>query len=364
MFRDWYSGKTVLVTGHTGFKGAWLSLWLNELGAKVQGISLPPVNSPNLFSIIGIDSFTEESYLDIRHKEEVSRAILRIKPDFIFHLAAQSLVRESYANPLATLDTNVLGTANLIESVREARFDCPILVVTSDKCYENREWCYGYRETDPLGGHDVYSASKAMTELVVQAWRRSFFDHKLGPIVTARAGNVIGGGDYASDRIVPDAIRSLNQEQPIRVRNPIAIRPWQHVLECLSGYLWLGALMAQDNIEKRISTEYNFGPYSSAQKSVKTLVKEILKHWDGQWTNDTKVGELHEAGLLTLNIDRASTELGWTPIWEFSDAVKHTMAWYIQYYQHVDMRALTLNQILTYVDSARKSGAVWSNDGN
>src|SRR2546422_11663988 len=237
MYRSFYKDKRVLVTGHTGFKGAWLSLWLKKLGSEVWGVSLPPPTNPNLHEIIKTQAFAGEVECDIRNLDRLSGVIAETRPQLVFHLAAQPIVRRSYAEPLETLQTNAIGTANLLESVRRAESNCILIVITSDKCYENREWEFAYRENDPLGGHDVYSMSKAATELVAQAWNRSFFipNPKLGPVATVRAGNVIGGGDYAQDRIVPDCVRALTDKRSILVRNPSAIRPWQHVLACLSG---------------------------------------------------------------------------------------------------------------------------------
>ena len=243
MFNHFYPGKKILVTGHTGFKGGWLSLWLNELGAEVHGLSLCPPEAPCFHELISSDRFESETTCDIRDFQCVNDAIGKIQPDVVFHLAAQALVRRSYLDPLETFSSNATGTANLLEAIRANRRECTTVVVTSDKCYENREHEDPYDETDRLGGHDVYSMSKAATELVVQSWNRSFFakDPEFGPLVTARAGNVIGGGDYSGDRIVPDSIRALAKAEPVLVRNPEAVRPWQHVLECLSGYLWLAA---------------------------------------------------------------------------------------------------------------------------
>src|SRR2546422_232039 len=307
MFDSFYQGKRVLVTGHTGFKGGWLSLWLKKLGALVSGVSLPPTTDPNLREIIKGETFAEEFECDIRNLEALAAAVKRIQPQVIFHLAAQAIVRRSYAEPLETLQTNALGTANLLESVRRAESNCILIVITSDKCYENREWEFAYRENDPLGGHDVYSMSKAATELVAQAWNKSFFvpNPKLGPVATVRAGNVIGGGDYAQDRIVPDCVRALTEKRSILVRNPSAIRPWQHVLECLSGYLWLAARLGQESKNSRLAGAFNFGPEPSARQPVRRLVEEILQDWPGQWVDGSDPKAPHEATLLSLSIEKA-----------------------------------------------------------
>src|SRR5216684_4522702 len=270
MFNEFYKGKRVLVTGHTGFKGGWAALWLNQLGASVSGLSLPAPTNPSLHEILGKATFSREIQADIRESDALSSAVASLKPEVIFHLAAQPIVRRSYAEPLETFQTNALGTAHLLEAVRRAELPCLVLVITSDKCYENREWEFAYRENDPLGGHDIYSMSKAATELVAHAWNKSFFipNPKLGPVATVRAGNVIGGGDYASDRIVPDCVRALTEKKSILVRNPSAVRPWQHVLECLSGYLWLAARLNKEPKTSRLASPFNFGPEPSARQPV------------------------------------------------------------------------------------------------
>jgi len=364
MFAGAYQNRRVLVTGHTGFKGAWLSLWLKKLGAHVSGLALPAPTSPNLHSVIQAGTFQQEIMLDIRDARALAAAVAEVQPEFIFHLAAQPLVRQSYAEPLATLETNVNGTAHLLEAVRLAGLPCVTVCVTSDKCYENREWEFAYRENDPMGGHDIYSMSKGATELVVAAWNRSFFqpDAQLGPIVTVRAGNVIGGGDYATDRIVPDCIRALAENKPILVRNPVAVRPWQHVLECLSGYLWLGARLSKEGKPSRLASPFNFGPEPSARQSVRRLVEEVLRHWPGQWTDGAKPGSLHEATLLSLSIEKAGAWLKWYPTWTFEETVQHTIAWYHECHarKNPDMLKFTGMQIDDYVDSARAKNLPWA----
>lgn len=364
MFSSFYSGKRVLVTGHTGFKGAWLSLWLKDLGARVYGLSLQPPTNPNLHEIIRTHAFAEEIECDIRNGKAVADHVRRLKPDVVLHLAAQPIVRRSYAEPLETLETNVTGTANLLEAIRKAEIKAVTLVVTSDKCYENREWEFSYRENDPLGGHDVYSMSKACTELVVQSWKRSFFqpDGKFGPVVTARAGNVIGGGDYAQDRIVPDSIRALQEKKPILVRNPFAVRPWQHVLECLSGYLLLAGRLGESGKNSPVCSPFNFGPDSASRQTVRRLVEELLKSWPGEWVDGSDPNSPHEAKLLSLTIDKAAAMLDWRPCWNFEEAIRQTTRWY--YERHMsrnnDMLAFTLSQIHDYTRAAREQALNWA----
>lgn len=364
MFGNFYKGKRVMVTGHTGFKGGWLSLWLRDLGAEVHGLSLPAPTHPNLYEVLDPETFASQTTCDVRELNALTGALRSIRPEVIFHLAAQSIVRVSYAEPLATLQTNALGTAHLLEAIREAELNCVTLIVTSDKCYENREWEFAYRENDALGGHDVYSMSKAAAELVVAAWYRSFFlpNPAHGPVTTARAGNVIGGGDYAPDRIVPDCVRALLAGKPIVVRNPHAVRPWQHVLECLSGYLWLAARLATEGKNSPLATPFNFGPGPSARRSVRALVMEVLRHWPGEWIESPDPNAVHEAGLLTLSIEKAVALLDWSPCWSFEEAVQHTVTWYHQ--RHVvrnsDMTAFSVEQIRKYAAVARERKQPWA----
>ena len=364
MFNGFYQGKRVLVTGHTGFKGGWVSLWLKQLGAAVWGVSLPPPTHPNLHEIIKSHAFAGEIECDIRRLDALAAAVKKIQPEVIFHMAAQPLVRRSYIEPLETFETNAVGTANLLESVRRAELNCIVIVITSDKCYENREWDFAYRENDPLGGHDIYSMSKAATELVAQAWNRSFFipNAKLGPVATVRAGNVIGGGDYAQDRIVPDCVRALIEKKPILVRNPSAIRPWQHVLECLSGYLWLAARLSQEPKTSRLAGAFNFGPEPSARQPVRQLVEEILAVWPGEWVDGSNPNSPHEATLLSLAIEKAGALLGWYPTWEFTEAIQRTVAWYYERHaiQNRNMLQYSVGQIAEYFKAAQKKDLPWA----
>jgi len=366
MFGDAYKNRSVLVTGHTGFKGAWLSEWLLRLGARVTGYSLPPPTSPSLCDSLGLTGRVDHVVGDVRDAAALEQLVRTQKPAFVFHLAAQPLVRRSYREPAETFAINVQGTVNLLEAVRRSGHRCNVVVVTTDKCYENRETDCSYREEDPLGGYDPYSASKAAAELVVGAYRRSFF----GPassvrLASARAGNVIGGGDWAEDRFVPDCIRAFQSGQTVSVRNPHATRPWQHVLEPLSGYLWLAACLdepARLSTGKRSFAEaFNFGPGLNANRSVAELLNEILTHWPGQWSDASDPRAPHEAARLNLAIDKACHQLLWRPLWSFATGVRQTVDWYRQV-QADPSRALTLShdQLETYMQDARQAGLAWS----
>ena len=363
-FDNFYAGKCALVTGHTGFKGGWLSLWLNKLGAKVSGISLEPPTHPNFYEIIRRGVFASEQECDVRDLEALKAAMKRVRPDIIFHMAAQPLVRRSYANPVETFETNALGTAHLLEAVRANELPCPVVVITTDKCYENQGRENGYHETDPLGGHDVYSMSKAAAELVVQAWRKSFFltNGKLGNIASARAGNVIGGGDYAEDRIVPDCVRALQAGRPIPVRNPSATRPWQHVLDCLSGYLWLGACLAVAEKQTPLAGAFNFGPGANSNLPVRGLVDEILKIWHGSWEQTGQTDAPHEAEKLNLDISKAAELLQWFPIWSFAETIQSTVVWYHERHakKNTDMLNFSLAQIDTFTAAAAAKRIRWT----
>ena len=322
-----YRGKKVFVTGHTGFKGSWLCEWLLMLGANVRGFSLPP-EEPSLFSQLHLASRLTHEIGDIRNPGALAAAIRDFQPDYVFHLAAQALVRASYDKPVETFETNAIGTLHLLEALRPLQNSSAAVFVTTDKCYENREWLHGYREEDKLGGKDPYSASKAMAELVIASCRASFFTSPgAARIASARAGNVIGGGDWALDRIVPDAMRALEKGQPIPVRNRHATRPWQHVLEPLGGYLLL-AMRLKDNPEAHLRSPFNFGPWTNSNRPVGELVEEILKHWPGTWLDQSDPVAPHEAHLLHLSIDKAYHVLGWHPVWDFETTIAKTVEWY------------------------------------
>jgi CDP-glucose 4,6-dehydratase len=365
MFNHFYQHKRVFLTGHTGFKGGWASLWLSELGARVYGFSLPPPTYPNLHQLISPAVFESQVEGDIRNYASLLKAVGDAQPNLVLHMAAQPIVRRSYTDPIETLHTNVLGTAHLLEAVKTVGLGCPVIVVTSDKCYENREWEFAYRETDRLGGHDVYSMSKAATELVAQSWRRSFYEPnpKLGLLATVRAGNVIGGGDYAADRIVPDSVRALIEGKSILVRNPTAVRPWQHVLECIGGYLWLGARLGAEGKNSPLAAAFNFGPGPASRQPVRRLVEEILKVWPGKWVDGSNPASPHEATLLSLTIDKAAAMLEWRPAWDFQQAVHETVAWYHERHarNNPDMLAFTRRQIERYTEAARSQSIPWAN---
>jgi len=365
-FADSYRGKRVIVTGHTGFKGSWLCEWLLALGAEVTGFALAPTASPALFEQLGLKSRLRHVLGDVKDIAAVRRLVDQTKPDFLFHLAAQPLVRLSYDQPVETYATNVMGTVNVLEAIRLADRPCVVVSITTDKCYENKEWVHSYREEDPMGGYDPYSSSKGAAELVIAAYRRAYFsmpDSKV-KLASARAGNVIGGGDWALDRIVPDCIRSLLRGESIPVRNKVATRPWQHVLEPLSGYLWLGACLASPRLSTfgaQLASPFNFGPALSSNRTVADLVHEILKHWPGLWDDKSNPNAVHEAKLLNLSTDKAHHFLDWSPVWPVTETIEHTVAWYRLAEDSIDdVRALTTDQINDYSAAAKSLGLRWA----
>jgi CDP-glucose 4,6-dehydratase len=383
MFGDVYAGRRVFVTGHTGFKGSWLTLWLLDLGAEVTGYALGPPTEPNLFGAAGIGReavigergagrFTELR-ADVRDRRALRDALAMAAPEIVFHLAAQPLVRRSYAEPHLTFETNVMGTVNLLEGVRalatSGRGPRAVVNVTSDKCYENLETGHAHAEGDPLGGPDPYSSSKGCSELVTAAYRRSFFaEASMSRVATARAGNVIGGGDWGEDRILPDCARALSAGRPVEVRSPEAVRPWQHVLESLSGYLWLGARLWDDadggEEARALARPWNFGPGAASNVTVREVVEMVARAWGaGDWrpAAGTDVRP-HEAGLLVLDAGRAQRELGWHSAWSVSEAVAATVRWYAEYYRGADPPALLQfcrADIEAYCAAAAGSGNAW-----
>lgn len=359
-----FHGRRVFLTGVTGFKGSWLAEWLLSMGAQISGYALEPDTSPALFDQLRLRERIAFQAGDIRDAEALRTALCEARPDFVFHLAAQPLVRLSYQEPVATYETNVLGTIHLLEALRAygtmlekesapARKAVAILI-TTDKVYENREWLHGYREEDALGGYDPYSSSKAACEIAIASWRRSFFQMHPVRIGVARAGNVIGGGDWAADRIVPDCIRSLTRGQPVPVRNKVSTRPWQHVLEPLSGYLTLAARLFEnpDSIPRPplqpSAAAFNFGPNLEANRTVAELVAEVLRHWPGTWEDRSDPNAPHEAGKLNLATDKAFHLLGWQPRWNFSETIAQTVRWYRSVHEGAEPAALTRAQIAEY----------------
>lgn len=341
-----FEGKRVWLSGHTGFKGSWLSEWLLQLGTLVHGYALAPETTPALFDQLGLSGRLEHEVADIRDFEGVRKSIQDFRPDFVIHMAAQPLVRRSYAIPVETYETNVMGTINVLEALRSYASSCSSVIVTTDKCYENHDSGRAYEETDPLGGHDPYSSSKAMAEIATSAYRNSYFLKSPVRIASARAGNVIGGGDWAEDRIVPDAMRALNQGDKIAVRNPRAVRPWQHVLEPLGGYLTLAAGLAAD---ASLATAFNFGPGPDSNRTVEDLVTEILKNRQGAWGDVSDPAALHEATLLNLSIEQANQLLDWKPRWNFMETIKRTVTWYDQvHHKTVSPLEITRQQIAEY----------------
>jgi len=348
----WHS-KKVLVTGHTGFKGSWLSLWLQTMGADLCGIALPPPTEPSLFAQAKVADGMRHQLADVRDFEKIEKIFQSFQPDIVLHLAAQPLVRESYKAPIETYSTNVMGTVHVLEASRRTKSVRAVINVTTDKCYENREWVWGYRENEPIGGHDPYSSSKGCSELVSAAYRKSFFEDADIQVATARAGNVIGGGDWARDRLIPDIIKSIQENIPTKIRNPNAIRPWQHVLEPLSGYL----LLAEGLYNKKdgMSGAWNFGPRDEDAQNVQWVANELSKKM-GQspiFLPDPK-NHPHEANFLKLDISKAKNKLGWEPRWSLNTALDRIVDWNRSLNQKEDIRKKSVSQILEY----NKTGVV------
>lgn len=364
MFNSVYKNKKVLITGHTGFKGSWLAEWLISLGAEVFGYSKDIPSTPSNFEVCQTEKRIKHELGDVRDLMHFSNYLEAICPDFVFHLAAQPIVKLAYQNPIETIGTNVLGTANVLEALKEYNHPCSVVIITSDKCYQNVEWTWGYREIDRLGGDDPYSASKGAAELIFHTYHASFFNHINHPvrITSARAGNVIGGGDWADSRLVPDAFRAWARKEKVVIRSPHSTRPWQHVLEPLSGYLRLGQLLSEQPTLNGES--FNFGPPSKQNHTVLELLEALEKIWG---TNDQIITEqntsFHEAGLLKLNCDKALHHLQWQPTLSFEETTSFTADWYKKYYQdenNFTMREYTLGQIEKYSQLARQKNQVWS----
>lgn len=357
MFAGCYRGRRILVTGHTGFKGSWLSEWLLDLGAQVSGFSKDDTEQP-IYRQLGLAGRLSSHLGEISDRHALDAVMAEARPEIIFHLAAQPLVRRSYQDPLATWQANVMGTATLLEAVRTHEHVRACVVVTSDKCYENREQIWGYRETDALGGHDPYSASKGAAELVVASWRQSFFG-KMDTcrLASARAGNVIGGGDQAEDRLVVDFVRAMRAGVPLRIRRPRATRPWQHVLEPLSGYLWLGARLLNEGREW--AEAWNFGPDHDGMVDVESLARNLVAAWGSGSVQVDADGGPHEAGLLHLDCSKARTRLGWRGIWDVARTVHETVKWYRDVDGGADAKVCTRDQITAYAADAQAKGLAW-----
>jgi CDP-glucose 4,6-dehydratase len=346
--KDFYRGKKIFLTGHTGFKGAWLAIWLKEMGAQVTGYSLPPSTDPNLFLLAGLSERIKSHYGDIRDFNKLSDIISQAKPDVVFHLAAQALVHKSYIDPVLNYSTNIMGTVNLLEACRASESLKSIVVVTSDKCYENNESGRAYSETDRLGGNDPYSSSKACSEMITHAYRKSFYSGITSAgIATARAGNVIGGGDWAEYRLLPDCLRSLERNEEIVIRNPESIRPWQHVLDPLHGYLVLAYKLF--NNASSFSSAWNFGPDQNACVQVKNLAQEVISHWgSGSWRHVSQDTLFTEAGVLRLDNAKAKKELDWRPLWDVQKAIGKIVSWHKAYLNKTDIYSICCEQIKEY----------------
>ena len=361
LFDGAYAGKRVLVTGHTGFKGSWFALWLKQLGADVAGYSLGLPTDPANFGILGLDRHVRHCVGDIRDRAALAALIDDYRPDVIFHLAAQALVQRSYADPVTTFETNTMGMVNVLECVRTRPWIQAAVLITSDKAYRNDEWCWGYRETDALGGHDPYSGSKSCAELVAHSYFHSFLRHCPTRVATTRAGNVIGGGDWAEGRIVPDCIRAWSRGEVVAVRNPQATRPWQHVLEPLSGYLWLGArlLKGQDGLN---GEAFNFGPDANVNQTVAQLLDSMKQRWPGvEWRQEGAQAAGREATLLKLSCDKALFHLAWHAVLRYEETVAMTVDWYRNWHQgDHDMFAFACGQIADYQRLATERGLAWA----
>lgn len=349
MFNNIYKGKKVFLTGHTGFKGSWLALWLTKLGAQVCGYSLAPNTTPSMFKELDIENKITKSIIgDILDEQTLKKSISDFQPDIVFHLAAQPLVRLSYHEPVMTYKTNVIGSLNVLEAARKCSSVKAFVNITTDKCYENKEINRGYREDEPMGGYDMYSSSKGCVEIMSSSFRRSFLqDENAMAMATARAGNVIGGGDWALDRLIPDCIKYINEDKPIEIRNPIAVRPWQHVLEPLSGYLLLGQKLLEEG--HKYAEGFNFGPNEDSVLKVADVAQKVTEYYQKGEVVVHKRDNLHEANLLMLNIEKAEKVLGWIPTYTANEAIKETVEWYKNFYsKNYNMFEFTMKQIESY----------------
>jgi CDP-glucose 4,6-dehydratase len=364
MFSNIFEGKTVLVTGHTGFKGSWLCIWLKYLGAKVIGISLGIPTEPSCFRACELDLQVDDRRVDIRDFRGLSAVVREVQPDFVFHLAAQALVNTSYESPMETFSTNVIGSLELLQALRDIEKRCAVIMVTSDKVYENNEWCWGYRECDQLGGADPYSASKSMADIGIRSYIKSFFAGNEADslrVAIGRAGNVIGGGDWAANRIIPDCIRAWSVGESVKIRNPKSTRPWQHVFEPLSGYLQLASNLYLD--PQFHGEAYNFGPLTHGNHTVDKLIEEMRQIWSGgRWEDVSEdVVVLREAGLLNLNCDKAKVDLGWMPTLEFDETVELTACWYKDFYNSRNsMMQFSITQLQRYITLAQMRKISWA----
>jgi CDP-glucose 4,6-dehydratase len=360
LFGSIYKNKKVFITGHSGFKGSWLSQWLLELGAEVIGFSLPERTSPSHYDLLGLKI---KSYAgDIRDSASLAKSVADTKPDIVFHLAAQALVRDSYRDPSLTYQTNVIGTLNILEAVKNVPSVKAMINVTTDKVYDNKEWNWPYRENDSLGGYDLYSSSKACSEILTASYRSSFFNlEKYGEqhtvlIASARAGNVIGGGDWATDRLIPDVARATDKRQTVEIRHPQSVRPWEHVLEPLSGYLLLGQKLLEG--KKEFATAWNFGPENTQALSVADVLSKFQKHWpEVNWKNVETEKEFHEAKILKLDCSKAWAELSWRPVWSLDDTLRYTAEWYKKFYDRNEIN--TLNDIENFINLASQQNHKW-----
>ena len=345
--QGFWQGKRVFLTGHTGFKGSWLSLWLASLGAEVRGYALNPPTSPSLFNEAKVDRVIDSQIGDIRDQEALHESMTTFNPDVLIHMAAQPLVRYSYDAPIETYEVNVIGTAKVLEVARNCAKLKAIVNITTDKCYENDERSQGYKENDPMGGHDPYSSSKGCAELVTLAYRRSFLQDQGVSLASVRAGNVIGGGDWADDRLIPDILRSFEKKEPVVVRNPKATRPWQHVLEPLSGYLTLAQKLYKD--QKKYAGGWNFGPNDNDAKPVDWILDQMISKWpNSSWKLDVSSNP-HEAGFLKLDISKAKSQLGWQPVWELNRTLEKIIGWHRSWLSQEDMQAVSLTEIEEYM---------------